>query len=1240
MKMKLLDYALMTLFSGASALAVAQTSAQTVAGAAQPATLPKEAECGDTGCRSDEGLLFQLQTRGSRAPVSRETSERSSSEALEPDRRVSVELDNPNKPQAVPLPGKASAVGKFSLQLPNGGVVWATEDPQLGMPELSVSGPALAVFENGRIKDPVQFFVRSNYPGFIERMELAVYRATDVSLTEPLARVPMPVAAVSRATWDGVLDTRLPLRTGDELVYVLRAWGANGEVDETLPRSLQLVRTEDAERGATLLRDGLERAMGTALTTQQAETQSLIGSVFSGNGLRQQNIPIYGSRIRIQGRNLPAGYNLQINGEDYPVDLERKFVAEFLEPIGKHSFKLVLKDGENHSVLTHTMVIDVTGEYFFGVGLADLTVFQNRATGPGQGLVLHGRTEDVLTNGRLAFYGKAKIDGKYLVTAQADTQERDIRSLFSDFGRADPTDVFRRLDPNQYYPVYGDDSTTFRDVDTQGRLYLRVDWDKNQALWGNYATGFTGTQYAQYVRSLYGAALSWRSNTANPWGEARSLVRAFGSEVRSAPGHSEFMGTGGSLYYLRHTDLLPGSDIVTLEIRNLSTGSVDNRVTLVRGVDYTINELQGRILLTKPLSQIASDNTTSITRDTPLSGFEQRLLVNYEWVPSDFNTGNLTAGVRAKQWMGDHVAVGGTWVEERRDGDNYSLKGVDLTLQAGRGTFLKLEHSQTESTGIPVFFSTNGGFNFTQTNNSVGYRQGSASALEAQANLKEMGWTDRNWSLGAWLRKVDAGYSVARNDSGLETRERGASVRGEVSDTLSIYALTSRAERGAESLQQLQITGQWRPTDNDTVSAEIRRITQQRGLGDVNGTLGALKYTRRVTPNLDAYGIVQKTLDDDGGRYADNDAYTLGAKYRFANLSTVGIEGTHGDRGNAAKVSAEYRTTPDHTLYGSFTATSDTSQYDSLFNPRQQGGWTLGQRWRLTEKANLFNESQYLKDPNTGNGLANTFGMDFYPFVGWNAGFTLQQGELKGANGDVHRRAVSLSAGHTSPDTTWSSRVEWRRDTGAEDRTQWVLTNRVNQKIDESWRVSAKFNYADSQDNLNALAGAKYVEGGVGFAWRPYNDTRYALLGRYNYLYDLATLGQIGGAQVDQKSHIVSLEGIHKLDHQWEIAAKLARREGNARAGRGVGQWFDSATTFMGAQVRYELPEQWHALAEYRMLAVKNGGTRKGWMVGVDRDITKNLRIGVGYNFTDFSGDLTSFDYNHKGWFLNLVGTY
>src|SRR5690606_7052826 len=167
-----------------------------------------------------------------------------------------------------------------------------------------------------------------------------------------------------------------------------------------------------------------------------------------------------------------------------------------------------------------------------------------------------------------------------------------------------------------------------------------------------------------------------------------------------------------------------------------TTGRVEQRIELLRGADYEIDELQGRILLTRPLAQISRQNRPTITRDAPLDGYEQRLLVDYEWVPQGFDPDEVTAGVRGKHWFGDHVGVGLTYVDENRAGEDYSLMGADLTLQAGRGTYLKLEHSRTEATSAPVFFSDNGGLSFLQIN-PTGPREGEATAVEARANFME-----------------------------------------------------------------------------------------------------------------------------------------------------------------------------------------------------------------------------------------------------------------------------------------------------------------------------------------------------------------------------------------------------------------------------------------------------------------------------------------------------------------------
>jgi len=1227
----------------APSVPVASRAAASAPAASAAPAMSAPLDCNADGCRSDKELVFQLRTRSYDDPVTVGTNKKSSSEALQPDRRVTI---------GVQSPGRAVAQGSFSVTLPGGGVIWATNDPALGQPELSVSAPAMVPFDGNTVTRPVSFFVRSNYSSFVQRMELLVYRGTDSDLVSPLATVPVDVAPVAKVDWDGALPSGIRFRPGDELVYVLRAFDSKGDVDETQPQRLQLVRPQDAERSRQQLLDATQRSLGTALSEDQAQTQSLVDQVFGANMLRYQNIPIYGSRVRLQGRNLPVGYDLKINGDSYPVDLEHKFVAEYLMPVGEHRFDVALQGPKGTTPAHYALDVHVSGDYFFGVGMADLTVYQNGASGPGRDLALAGRTDDILSDGRLAFYMKGKVHGKYLVTAQADTEDRPLKDLFSGFTQADPQDVFRSLDPDLYYPTYGDDSTTSRDVDTMGKFYLRADWDKNSALWGNYSTGLTGTEYAQYVRSLYGAALNWRSRPATRWGEPVTEVRAFGSEAQTAPGHSEFIGTGGSLYYLRNTDVLPGSDQVVLEVRDRTTGQVEKQVQLQRGADYEIDNLQGRILLTRPLSQITRENVPSITRDAPLDGLEQRLLVDYEWVPSNFDANEVTLGGRAKHWFGDHVGVGLTDVDENRAGDDYVLKGADLTLQAGKGTYLKLEHSHTDAVSAPVFFSDNGGLSFTQLNAATGPREGDANAVEARANLQELGWTRLAWSTDAWWRKVGAGYSISRYDTGLATEEYGGEVLGQITTNFGVSARYSRADRGGEALTQAQLDGTWR-FDNDSLVAEIRRVEEEYSSGEeVPGTLGALQYTHRFGTALDVYGTAQLTLDNDGGKYADNDAYTLGARYNFTSQSNLGAELTTGDRGNAATLNGEYQLTPKYSIYGGYTYATespdstetnnsfDSTGYSSLFNPNQQGGWTFGQRWRLSNQVNLFNESQYIRE-GTQAGLAHTYGLDFYPATGWTLGATLSQGELTdSSDGLVHRQAVSLSGGHTSPDTDWQSKVEWRHDGGAEQRSQWVTTNRIAQKVNESWRIAARFNYSDTKDRLDPSAGAKFIEGNVGVAYRPWDDSRWGLFGRYTNLYDLGSPGQVGGAQYDQKSQILGFEGDYRLTHHWELAGKVAWRVGEARFGRGVGTWFNSATTFVAGQLRYELRDRWHALGEYRLLEVKDGGIRRGFLVGVDRDMGKNFRVGVGYNFTDFSDDLTKFDYRHRGWFVNFTGSY
>jgi hypothetical protein len=47
---------------------------------------------------------------------------------------------------------------------------------------------------------------------------------------------------------------------------------------------------------------------------------------------------------------------------------------------------------------------------------------------------------------------------------------------------------------------------------------------------------------------------------------------------------------------------------------------------------------------------------------------------------------------------------------------------------------------------------------------------------------------------------------------------------------------------------------------------------------------------------------------------------------------------------------------------------------------------------------------------------------------------------------------------------------------------------------------------------------------------------------------------------------------------------------------------------------------------------------RSGALVALYRYLGKRVKLGAGYNFTDFSEDLTDLSFDEHGVFLNLVG--
>lgn len=1215
--------------------------------------------CSPSPCKSAKGFTVEIISRGEKV---------SSAANVPNDRRVEIALEHDVSTETpANQQGKALVQGDFLVRMPLGGIFWATEDPAITEPRLSITAPQAIKFD-GSNSYSARFNYYTNYQAFIERLELVIYKGSDVDLVTPLysselKRAQGELDSHGEFSWQ-VAPSALPnMIAGDSLRYVLRAYDALGNMDETQSKQLQLVTPQAYDNGSYLnqnadqsFNQGLDQ--GSSQSATQSSHQSTNSSVnagaggsngamnnialagFGANQLLKQNIPITGSRVRIFGQDIPDGYSIEINGKNTPIDLQRKFASEHLLPIGQHVFNLTLS-GEKGTI-TKPLQVDVTGKYMFLAALADITISDNQVSGNIEPLSSDDRyDDDLLIEGRLAFYLKGKIQGKYLVTAHADTQERELSRLFNGFLDKDPVDVFRRLDPDRYYPVYGDDSTTTRDVDSQGRFYVRVDWDKSLALWGNYNTGMTDTEYSQYNRSLYGAMVNWRSTESNAYGQAKGQVKGFLSEAQTALGHSEFLGTGGSLYYLKHTDVLPGSDKLAIEVRNPDTGLTLDRIELTRDADYQLDELQGRIILSRPLLSFTRDSNTSIIRDQPLDGNQLLLLVDYEYLPDGFSADHLTLGGRAKHWFNDHIALGVSYVDENRVGNDYQLGGIDLTLQAGQGSYIKIEHSDTKNSQAPIFYSDNGGLTFNQSNLSLDDAEntedsGDALSIEARANLKALGYTEQELTAAAWHKNTAAGFSIARRDLNEEITEQGIEVSGQYSQTGHYSARFTLQASGNNQREQARAFIQQNLAASGNISAEIKQVKEQQNNVEQNGLLAAIGYRQRLSPSFELYGIAQGTLDADK-HYKNNDLITLGGKYLLADRSNIGAEYATGHRGDTAALDIDYQLNSNHSLYSRYSWSTDTTS--PLLSSTNSNGLTFGHRSSISDKLNVYNETQTIDSKNE-NGFVHVFGLNYLLGQGWNLGASLQHGELTLEAGEVARDAATISAGFRDKDLQWLTKLEYRKDRGAEQRTQWLTTNRLTYLVNDSWRLAAKYNFSDTEDAIDPAADAKFTEASVGFAYRPYDNNRWNVLGKYTYLYDLRGLAQTNFG-TDQKSNIVTLEGTYRYNPKWEFAAKVGRRTGELRAGRGLGEFFKSTVNFTALQTRYHIAHQWDGLLEYRRLNVaEDDSTRQGWLVGIDRHIGEHFKVGVGYNFTDFSDDLKLTDYTYQGWFINLLGKY
>jgi uncharacterized repeat protein (TIGR01451 family) len=301
--------------------------------------------------------------------------------------------------------------------------------------------------------------------------------------------------------------------------------------------------------------------------------------------------------------------------------------------------------------------------FLFGYG--EGTLGYGSITGTGETHRSRERYNDGLfAEGRIAFYGQGKIANGNLLTAAVNT-----RPLRDDM-------LFRRIEPEKYYPIYGDASELRFNAASRSGTYLRLDNRRYWAMLGDFQTELRETEFTRYHRSFNGLQGESRFD--------RIGARAFVTRTDQVTYQEEMAAEGTSgFYFLSHYPLIENSEKIRIEVRDRYRPErilrVDNKQT---GRDYDINYMDGSILFKEPVPA-TDENFNPVT-----------IVASYECK----NSGEeyFIYGLRTSVEVTDSLSAGVTAILEEEGVENASLVGVDLKGSVCRGLEVVGEYAHSE----------------------------------------------------------------------------------------------------------------------------------------------------------------------------------------------------------------------------------------------------------------------------------------------------------------------------------------------------------------------------------------------------------------------------------------------------------------------------------------------------------------------------------------------------------------
>ena len=496
------------------------------------------------------------------------------------------------------------------------------------------------------------------------------------------------------------------------------------------------------------------------------------------------------------------------------------------------------------------------------VGLLDGVVSATRVTG---GLLGPARPEAVFDRAFQRFWrsfngGQGQYGGRGALFVKGTVAEHYLLTLAYDSDKDERGVLFRDIQPDAFYPVYGDSSLKQFDAQTSGRIYARVDRGLGYVMYGDLQTSSFSPSVQQlgaYNRVLTGVQQHFENK--------RTMFNVFASHDSLRQVIDEFAALGISgPYAVSNPNGVSGTERVEIITRDRNQPAlVLSTVPLTRFSDYEFEPFSGRLLFRRPVPGLDERLNPISIRVT----YEVDAGVEKTWV----------GGANLQVRLGGALQMGGSWIEDSSPASPFRLGSVNTTLRLGRSSTIVVEGARSTGT-------INTGLGATPPSTAAGADpEGSAARVE---------WRHESSRLiaRAFGAITDPGFSNPASTLTPGRTEAGGRARLAITDAVHINGEAIHSEDrltdGRRDGGLLTVETKWRPL---VFEVGMRRATGN-GAAALGTSAGIPLFGSQTPGGGFGFGSTNTSIDPATGQPAAQHgvcAAALGRRKRSGDEHTA-----------------------------------------------------------------------------------------------------------------------------------------------------------------------------------------------------------------------------------------------------------------------------------------------------------------------------------------------------------------